>query len=153
MDASIRPAMPADSETLAALHGASFADAWTSHAIGELLDAPWTFGFVAAMDDEILGFVLARVAANEAEILTIAVRSDARRRGIATSLMEATAAEAARRGASTLFLEVAVDSPPALGLYGALGFTEAGRRKAYYARASAPPVDALILKRDLPGPP
>jgi ribosomal-protein-alanine N-acetyltransferase len=142
--------MAGDCETLARLHAASFADAWTRRAIADLLAAPWTFGFVTPADAEIQGFVLARAAAGEAEILTIAVHPDARRQGFARRLMEATAAEAARRGAGTLLLEVAVDRAPALGLYGALGFAGAGQRKAYYARAGGPAADALILKRDLP---
>ena len=76
----------------------------------------------------------------------------ARRRGIGAALVEAAALEAARLGATTLFLEVATDNPAALALYERSGFEQAGRRRGYYAREGQPPADALVLRRPLNRP-
>ncbi len=87
--------------------------------------------------------VLLRVAADEAEILTIGVA--ARRQGLGTALMAAALAAARAQGAAAMFLEVAADNAAARGLYGNLGFAAAGQRRGYYANGA----DALLLRRDL----
>jgi ribosomal-protein-alanine N-acetyltransferase len=59
--------------------------------------------------------------------------------------MRALMAESARRGAGELFLEVSAQNSAARALYGALGATEAGRRRRYYPDGS----DALVLRLPL----
>ena len=97
------------------------------------------------------GFILVRTVADEAEILTLAVRPADRRRGIAAGLVARGASVAAAQGASRLFLEVAEDNDAARGLYERAGFVEAGRRPRYYARADGSRTDALILTLNLSG--
>lgn len=125
---------------LAALHAACFPDAWDEAAIAGLLDKPGTFAF--AHDD---GFVLARVAGDEAEILTLAVAPAARGQGLGRALLQAVIIRAAELGGASLFLEVGADNPAALALYAGLGFTRVGMRKAYYNGG-----DALVLRLPLP---
>lgn len=96
------------------------------------------------------GFLLGRVAADEAELLTLAVAPEARRQGTGRRLLDDFHAECRRRGAVTAFLEVAADNLPAIALYAAAGWHESGRRRGYYRRPDAAPCDALILRRDLP---
>ena len=91
------------------------------------------------------GRVLARIAAEEAEILTLAVAPAARRQGLGRALLLAAMEEAARRGAREMFLEVAAANPAARALYAACGFTEVGLRRGYYAGGG----DALILRAPL----
>jgi [ribosomal protein S18]-alanine N-acetyltransferase len=131
---------------LAALHKASFPDPWTAAAICELLAGPGVFAFFT--ED---GFVLARAAAGEAEILTLAVKPAARGRGLGRALLEAAARQAASLGAASIFLEVGADNPVALALYASLGFDRVGQRKGYYASQGA--ADAWVLKAQLPLPP
>ena len=131
-----------DIAALAALHATSFPDAWSAASIRDLLAGPGVFAFLLPG-----GFVLARAAGGEAEILTLAVAPSLRRQGIARALIRAAASHAQELGARTLFLEVATENGPALVLYAGLGFTPAGRRKAYYAGQ-----DADILKAILPLP-
>ncbi len=150
MAVRIRPASVTDIQTLAALQSASFEDLWSPGAMEDLLGMPGAFALIAEQDGAARGFVLARAAAGEAEILSVAVHATARRQGLGRILLQAALAEAASRGAGVMFLEVAVDNEAGLGLYTALGFGEAGRRRAYYPRGSGPAVDALILKVDLP---
>ena len=97
-------------------------------------------GVFALLDAE-GGMVLVRVAADEAEILTLAVAPGARRRGLGRRLMQAAAAQAREVGASRLFLEVSSRNAAARALYQSQGFTQAGRRRRYYADGS----DALVL--------
>jgi ribosomal-protein-alanine N-acetyltransferase len=133
---------------LAALHAESFDASWTAHALARLLAAPGTFALYVEG-----GFIVARVAAEEAEILTLAVGRAKRRRGIGTNLVRFAATHAASCGAQSLFLEVASANMAGQNLYGALGFRKVGRRKDYYALGERKFDDALILRCNLPLPP
>lgn len=130
----------ASADTLAALHAGCFPDAWDAAAITALLATPGTFAFTH--DD---GFVLARVAGDEAEILTLAVAPAARGRGLGRALLQAVIRKVSEMGGASLFLEVGADNPAALALYAGLGFTRVGMRKAYYNGG-----DALVLRLSLP---
>ena len=136
-------ARAADAGTLAVLHAAAFppGDAWGENAIAMMLEAPGGFGLWRPD----AGLVLARVAADEAEILTLAVIPAARRAGLGAALMAAAMTAAAAQGARTMFLEVAEPNAAARGLYAGLGFNEAGRRRRYYASGA----DALVVRCDL----
>jgi ribosomal-protein-alanine N-acetyltransferase len=134
----------ADTASLAALHAASFPDPWDAAAITALLATPGTLAFHHAD-----GFVLARIAGDEAEILTLAVMPVARGKGLGRALLQAAINQAQALGAVTMFLEVGVDNPAALALYSGLGFTRVGARKAYYTAAGGSG-DALVLRLPLP---
>lgn len=143
----VAPAGPEAAALLAELHAEAFppGDRWGGDAIGLLLALPGHFAWLACLAGEPAGFVLGRVAAEEAEVLTLAVRPAARRGGAGAALMRALMAEAARRGATVLFLEVAEGNLAARALYAALGAAEAGRRRRYYPDGS----DALVLRLPL----
>jgi ribosomal-protein-alanine N-acetyltransferase len=129
---------------LAVLHAAAFPTPWDAAAFATLLDQAGVF----VLEDPD-GFILLRVVADEAEILTLAVQPAARRRGLGARLVREGAAVAAARGATRLFLEVADDNAAALGLYARAGFAKAGRRPGYYARSDGGRQDALILTLNL----
>jgi len=131
---------------LARLHAEAFDAPWTVTAFVELLAQPGVL-----LDAEAGGFVLLRMAADEAEILTLAVRPTARRSGVASRLVIAAARRSAALGAERLLLEVADDNAPARALYDRIGFQMAGRRRRYYARPAGNPVDALLLVLNLAG--
>ena len=129
-----------DAALLAALHKTSFPDPWDSAAIEKLLAGPGALAFFTRH-----GFVLARAAGGEAEILTLAVAPEARGRGLGRALLAAAAGHACEKGVENIFLEVGADNPAALALYAGLGFARVGQRKAYYQGK-----DALVLKAGLP---
>lgn len=131
---------------LAAVHAESFpaAERWDVAAMAAMLAMPGTFGWLDAGG----GLVLARVAADEAEILTLAVRPAARHAGLGRRLTGAAMAEAARRGAAAMLLEVACDNLAALALYAGCGFAAVGRRRGYYPGGG----DALVLRAGLTPP-
>lgn len=127
------------------------------HAAAYRLDRPWTAAEFRALSDsphvfalgDARAFILVRVIADEAEVLTIATHPDHRRKGLALALLRRFHALARARGATTAFLEVAADNAPALALYQAAGYARVGQRRAYYARKDAPAADALLLRRAL----
>lgn len=131
---------------LTEIHAAAFDAPWSADEFAVLVDQPGVRALCAGTD----GFILLRTVADEAEILTLAVRPAARRAGLGRALVRAAAVEAARSGARSLFLEVAHDNAAAVALYRAAGFAEAGRRARYYRRGDSPAADALILVRNLP---
>lgn len=135
---------PAHADRLAALHADGFDAPWDAAEFAALLDQPGVFAIALGE-----AFVLCRVVADEAEILTIATAPAARRLGLGRRLVEAACAFSHAQGAVAMLLEVAADNAPAQALYAATGFEPVGRRRGYYARPGAAPVDALVLRRPL----
>lgn len=127
---------------LAAVHAAAFApgETWDARAIAGLLALPGTTGLLGVGGE---AMALFRVAADEAELLTLAVHPACRRQGWGAALVEAVAAGAQAGGAAALFLEVSAANAPALSLYGGAGFVRSGHRPRYYADGS----DAVLMTR------
>ena len=130
---------------MARLHFTSFTLPlpWAAAQIASTLASPFSFALVRET-----GFLLGQVVAGEAELLTIAVYPEARRRGTGRALVEAFLAEAKARGADTAFLEVAETNTAARSVYAAAGFAQTGRRKGYY-RGAGQMVDAILMGRSL----
>jgi ribosomal-protein-alanine N-acetyltransferase len=149
---AVRAAATADLARLADIHALAFARPWSEAALAELLATPGTLALLADGEGDVGGFVLLRVVAGEGEVLTLAVSPARRRRGLGRALVDAALDAGAAEGAAAVWLEVAEDNHAARGLYEAAGFAEAGRRKAYYPRAGAPAVDAVVLRRILNSP-
>jgi ribosomal-protein-alanine N-acetyltransferase len=145
---NLRIADAADAAKMAAVHARAFERPWDAPAFRDLLAGSGAFGLIAE-DGDLLGLVLCRALAGEAEILTVAVPPEARRRGVAKALMVAALDMARELGAETAFLEVDVDNAAAIGLYEGLGFARAGLRRAYYDRGAAGRADALVMRLDL----
>ena len=141
---TLRFATPAEAPALAALHATAFppGEAWDAAAFVALLGMAGVFGLVAEAE---AGLVLARVTADEAEILTLAVAPAHRRQGLGDALVETAVLHAAALGAGRMFLEVAEGNASALALYRGLGFAAAGRRPDYYG----PGRHATLLRRGL----
>ncbi|GAC1348027.1 MAG: hypothetical protein NVSMB18_34940 [Acetobacteraceae bacterium] len=144
MDAALEPATPAHAAALALLHASAFPERerWGADAMALQLGLPGAFGWIAPEG----GLVLARAAADEAEILTLAVHPDGRRRGLARRLLNRAMEEAAERGAVAIFLEVAEANLAAQALYAGAGFAVVGQRPAYYPGGAA----ALVLRAAIP---
>jgi ribosomal-protein-alanine N-acetyltransferase len=148
----VRAALAAEAAAMAGVHAAAFEAPleapWDEATIAALLATPNVLAFAAGAASALAGFLLLRLAADEAEILTLATSPARRRRGVALALLEAAMAGAKARGATSLFLEVAADNIAAGAHYEKAGFVPVGARRGYYARAGGA-VDAVILRRDL----
>ncbi len=137
--------MTPDPARLAAIHAASFTNPrpWSAREIASLLSDRTT-----VLIEDAAGFALGRAVADEAELLTLAVAPDERRRGIGACLLARFLVAARDHGASRVFLEVAADNEAALALYRRHGFFETGRRRGYYRDSPPDAVDAIVMCRD-----
>ncbi len=146
MTAEMIALAPIHAELAAAIHRQCFERPWGATAMAEMLAMPGAFGWIAGAGRPV-GLVLCRIAADEAEVVSLCVLPEERRGGHAGRLLDAALAGAAERGAGAMFLEVGEDNAPARRLYQTRGFTPAGRRPHYYG----PGAHALILRRALAG--
>lgn len=143
----------ADAPHVAVLHREDFVRPWSTPEFADLIDQSPVFGFAArqvGVKQRLAGFVLARLVAEEAEILSVAVARANRREGLGRELMEAVLRELHAERASHLLLEVDETNVAAIGLYRKLGFAQVGRRPGYYAGTlGKPATGALVMRRDL----
>lgn len=137
----------------AAMHAECFHDAWSTEAFAALFAGPGVYGLIATgAGGAPVGFALCRVAADEAEVLTIGVIPAHRGAGVGHLLLEQALAEAASRGAARMFLEVSETNRAARALYAAQGFVGVGTRKKYYREfidERETRVDAYVLSKKL----
>jgi ribosomal-protein-alanine N-acetyltransferase len=143
---------PQHAAAIAALHAASFARGWSAAEVGDLLAAPNVVADrlrASARRDGLDGFALSRIAADEAELLSIAVARRCRGRGGSVPLLSRHLGRLMAAGVLRVVLEVAEDNAPAQRLYARFGFAEIGRRPAYYPRPDGSAGTALVLARTL----
>jgi ribosomal-protein-alanine N-acetyltransferase len=138
-----------DAAALAALHGAAFRRGWSEDELERLLVDKHVIAHRAMVGRTLAGFIISRLAAGEAEILSVAVAPARRGRGLAKKLLDLHLRRLAGLGATAVFLEVDEDNAPARRLYDRARFRDVGRRPAYYSRGTQPPANALVLRRDL----
>jgi ribosomal-protein-alanine N-acetyltransferase len=146
---ALSEAGPRDAAALAALHAAAFRRGWSEDELERLLLDHNVIAHRAITRRTLAGFILSRLVAGEAEILSVAVASSRRGRGLGRKLLDLHLRRLAGLGATAVFLEVDEDNAPARRLYARAGFRDVGRRPAYYARGAQPPANALVLRRDL----
>jgi len=93
-------------------------------------------------ENQVAGFIVARLYADELHVNNVAVRPEFRGQGIGSELLQTTLDEARKRGAKMAQLEVRAGNAEAQKLYQRCGFTVVGRRKNYYR---GPTEDALLM--------
>jgi len=147
--AVVEPANLRDAARLAQLHGASFHRGWGESEFEAMLSERNTLVHRLRIGRKIIGFAVSRMAADEAEILSIAVAESHRGRGLSRNLLLTHLGHLAGRGARTVFLEVEENNRPARRLYERAGFGVAGRRERYYRQANGEQLNALLMRRDL----
>jgi len=158
---SVSEARPGDAADLAALHGASFHRGWSEDEFERLLLDRAVVAHRVTIGRRLVGFIISRIVAGEAEILSVAVVSARRGKGLARQMLNLHLRRLAGLGTRTVFLEVNEGNVPANRLYQRSGFRTVGRREGYYpdrtdknragdipgqARSAA----ALVLRCELP---
>jgi [ribosomal protein S18]-alanine N-acetyltransferase len=138
---------PADGRALAALHSASFHHPWSDGDFLKMLRDRSIVAHRASVADKVVGFIISRMVAGEAEVLSIAVGASRRGKGLGGQLLDLHLRRLAGLGVCAVFLEVAEDNMPARALYRRAGFRDVGRREGYYDASKGPA--ALVLRRDL----
>ncbi len=137
-----------DAPLLAALHAASFQRGWSAEEFERLLVEHNVVADRAMAGTELAGFVVSRIAADQAEILSIAVDASHRGMGLAGKMLGVHLRRLAAYGVAAVFLEVDEHNEAARRLYAGFGFVEVGRRESYYATADGAAA-ALVLRLDL----
>ncbi len=144
----ITQATAADAEALAALYDEALPPGWPAHELAAACADANRIVLKAAEGARLRGFVILQFAADESEILAIAVTKEQRRLGHATSLLDAGIRACENRFASCIYLEVAESNAPARKLYEKFGFLVVGRRENYYHSSGSAPEPALVMRRD-----
>jgi ribosomal-protein-alanine N-acetyltransferase len=138
-----------DAAAMAALHATAFRRGWSDGEFERLLADAAVVAHRAMLGRELVGFIISRRAAGEAEILSVAVAASARGRGLAGAMLGLHLRRLAGLGVQAVFLEVDEDNAPACRLYLNAGFHEVARRDGYYRNDAGPVSTALVLRRDL----
>lgn len=119
-----------------------FSAPWSRLVFADMLEDDGCGFFCARACGAAVGFCAVRAAADEGELLDIAVLPDYRRRGIGAALLDAGIEYLRGAGAGRIFLEVRESNSAARGLYASRGFSLCGRRRNYY---SSPLEDAVVM--------
>ena len=143
---SIVPALPSDAASLANLQAQKLPPAWPVSDFENLCTHPNRIALKAEDDGGLLGYAVVQYAADEAEILSIAVAKEAQRRGIGSAILGACIAECERKSIAHIYLDVAEGNRAALKLYGKFGFGVLARRPNYYQAGRSVPETALIMR-------
>jgi len=142
---TISEARAADAAAIAAVHGRSFRRGWDEDEIRRLLLDRNVTAQRLTIGAKLVGFILSRTAADEAEILSVAIAPGWKGRGLSRQLLDLHLRRLAGTGVRSVYLEVGESNVPACRLYRRAGFREVGRRQGYYEDGAT----ALILRRDL----
>jgi ribosomal-protein-alanine N-acetyltransferase len=143
-DASAR-----DAAAITALHGKSFQRGWSEDEVESLLTEKNVVTHRALAGKRLAGFIMSRLASDEAEILSVAVARAFQGRGLGRRLLTLHLGRLAGYGTRTVFLEVGEANDPAGKLYARAGFREVSRRANYYGGTGTTGATALVLRRDL----
>ncbi|WP_350335830.1 N-acetyltransferase [Coralliovum pocilloporae] len=152
--ALIRNASQDDLRAMASLHESCFARGWSKAELADLLADTSVLTLSAFQRTwtgtlRLAAFLVTRQAADEAEILTLAVNPTYRRRHIAQSLLHEAGRRLVAEGISTVFLEVDEGNLSACHLYEKNGFEVVGKRSGYYQDKDGHKATALVMRTDL----
>ncbi|RTL79304.1 MAG: ribosomal-protein-alanine N-acetyltransferase [Bradyrhizobiaceae bacterium] len=148
-DATVEPANLRDAPRLSQLHRASFHRGWGTDEFEQILIERNALAHRLRLGGSTIGFIVSRTAADEAEILSVAVAQKHRGRGFSRDLLRTHLGHLAGHGLKTVFLEVEENNRPARALYERAGFRVVGRRERYYKDASGEQLNAVVMQRDL----
>jgi [ribosomal protein S18]-alanine N-acetyltransferase len=121
---------------------------WPEASVKEVLEWQEMLGMASEADGKLAGFLIARQAKNEAEVLNLAVAPERRRQGDGAALLRAAFASLHARGVSRVFLEVRESNAAAIAFYGKHGFSKSGQREGYYRE---PFEAAIVMEKKLTG--
>ena len=125
----------------------AFGEAWTAPQCAGLLPMAGVWLSLAREEEAVIGFALARIVGDEAELLLLAVARSWQGKGVGQMLLDGFAAVAASKGAEQLHLEVR-EGNHAVSLYSRNGYREIGRRRNYYSGRDGQLFDALTLAKN-----
>lgn len=147
----VEPGTVKDADSLAKLHANAFFRGWPAPEFAAFLNDPASTPGYIAIDPKhrLAGFALLRLAADEAELLTIVVAPKWRGNGVGAALVRAMMDDLLMTPVTRLFLEVEDANTAAIALYKGFGFAQVATRKGYYTKAGGAPATALVMRCEL----
>ena len=135
---------------IAAIHRVCFEESWNEKSIAEILKMAGAIGLlVCAKNKRPKGFILLRIAADEAEIISIGIVPESRQKGFASILLQKAIKLVVMSNVIKMLFEVAEDNIAARALYEKFGFQIVGRRSGYYRHSSKKKLDAIIYSLNI----
>ena len=145
----VEAARARDAARLAQIHAASFHRGWGEGEFETMLAERNTLVHRLKFGRNIAGFIVSRMGADEAEVLSVAIDPGYRGRRLSRDLLLTHLGHLAGHGVRTVFLEVEENNQPARRLYERAGFATVGRRERYYQQPGGEQLNALLMRRDL----
>jgi ribosomal-protein-alanine N-acetyltransferase len=143
----VRNFLPEDADAVLAIAAqAPTAANWSKESFLNFAGEEGSLALILELDSQIRGFLVGRLAADQAELLNLAVTATHRRKGTGKALLSNALREWRSRGAKAVYLEVRESNTGAIAFYEKHGFTVAGRRIGYYHEPDEP---ALTMVRKL----
>jgi ribosomal-protein-alanine N-acetyltransferase len=142
---TLRTATLGDLASILGIERACFTDPWSERSFRDILEGTGARLRVAEREGEVLGYSVAWILGEEAELANLAVHPDARRLGVGAALVDDLLLATDRGRGATIYLEVRASNAAAQSLYRSRGFVAAGVRKGYYSR---PTEDAIVMRRE-----
>jgi ribosomal-protein-alanine N-acetyltransferase len=130
------------------LRGAPESVFWPESSVMEVVTSQSAVALLSEVAGKVIGFLIGRQAADEAEILNLAVVKESRRKGEGGALLEAALEKFCARGVSRVFLEVRDSNAAGLAFYTKHGFSKIGRREGYYRE---PFESAIVMEKKFTG--
>ena len=143
----VRRMAPGDVDTVVGIESDAFSSPWSAETFTSLLERPGLELLVLEHEqDGVVGYAVLWCILDQGELANVAVAPRMRGLGLGRHLLACVLDVARERGIETMFLEVRASNERAHELYRTFGFSDVGRRKAYYER---PREDALIMAAKL----
>ncbi|MBU0951676.1 MAG: ribosomal protein S18-alanine N-acetyltransferase [Elusimicrobia bacterium] len=140
--AVIEPLTEADISQIVEIENESFPDPWSKEKFRQELVLKFSYFFTAKIGEEITGYIGLWHIADEGNIVSLAVKKNRRKEGIASQLLGHVMNFAHQKGILDLYLEVRLKNLPAQNLYTKFGFEAVYKRTAYYGDD-----DALVMHK------
>lgn len=124
-------------------------ESWRHQDVLEVLGMPGAMALIAGVGGDPHGYALARIAADECELLSLGVLTAARRQGVGQVLLDAVTARCREAGVARLFLEVREDNAEARAFYRKAGLRDVGIRHDYYRGAQNRLTNAITMAKGI----
>ena len=133
-----------DIEFLASPKNLDFKDCWNSGQYASSFDEGRFFGFIIKDGEENLGFITYTLGAYDADIESVYVFSESRKKGVGFALLQRAIEEISKK-VNKIFLEVRKNNLSAINLYEKCGFKQISIRKKYYSDGE----DAVVFLKEI----
>jgi ribosomal-protein-alanine N-acetyltransferase len=146
---ALAPMVAADVDEVHALEQSVFPHPWSRANFADSLASGYDAWVLREEGGALAGYFVLMFAVDEAHLLDVALSAAHQRAGLGRYLLDSATARARQKGMESMLLEVRPTNERALAVYRAYGFSEIGRRKAYYPAHAGTREDAIVMRIQL----